>query len=77
MNVKDAKARQMAPLGTPTDLRSNATQDISGALTTLLADIFALDLKTKDFHWHMSGPRLSPSAGRTGRANICRYRRDR
>jgi starvation-inducible DNA-binding protein len=55
MNVKDAKARQMAPLGTPTNLTSNATQDISGALTTLLADMFALSLKTQNFHWHMSG----------------------
>jgi starvation-inducible DNA-binding protein len=55
MNAKDAKARRMAPLGTPTDLPSNATQDISGALTTLLADMFALYLKTKNFHWHMSG----------------------
>src|ERR1700738_246669 len=56
MKVKDAKARRMAPLGTPTNLTSNATQDISGALTTLLADMFALYLKTKNFHWHMSGP---------------------
>jgi starvation-inducible DNA-binding protein len=56
MNVKDAKARRMAPLGTPTNLTSNATQEISGALTTLLADMFALYLKTKDFHRHMSGP---------------------
>ena len=55
MSVKHAKARQMAPLGTPTDLPSNATKDISGALTTLLADMFALYLKTKNFHWHMSG----------------------
>jgi starvation-inducible DNA-binding protein len=45
----------MAPPGTPTDLTSNATHDISGALTTLLADMFALYLKTKNFHWHMSG----------------------
>jgi starvation-inducible DNA-binding protein len=56
MKVKDAKARRMAPLGTPTNLTPNATQDISGALTTLLADMFALYLKTKNFHWHMSGP---------------------
>jgi starvation-inducible DNA-binding protein len=55
MNVKDPKARQMAPLGTPTDLTSNATHDISGALTMLLAHMFALYLKTKNFHWHMSG----------------------
>jgi len=56
MNIKDAKSRMMAPLGTPTDLATNAVQDISGALTILLADVFALYIKTKNFHWHMSGP---------------------
>jgi starvation-inducible DNA-binding protein len=45
-----------APLQTPTDLGSNATRDIAPALTALLADAFALYLKTKNFHWHMSGP---------------------
>ena len=45
-----------APLRTPTDLGANATKDISAALTGLLADTFALYLKTKNFHWHMSGP---------------------
>lgn len=43
-------------LGTPTDLSAEATRDISAALTGLLADVFALYLKTKNFHWHMSGP---------------------
>src|SRR5260370_42425016 len=56
MNVPDAKALQNAPLETPTDLGSNAVRDISGALNVLLADIFGLYLKTKNFHWHMSGP---------------------
>jgi starvation-inducible DNA-binding protein len=56
MNVKDARARRMAPLDTPTDLKSSAVQEISGALTVLLADMFALYLKTKNFHWHISGP---------------------
>ena len=56
MADKEAKARQMAPLDTPTNLTSNATRDISGALTTLLADVFALYLKTRNFHWHVSGP---------------------
>jgi starvation-inducible DNA-binding protein len=56
MAGKDAKARRMAPLDTPTNLTSNATRDISGALTTLLADMFTLYLKTKNFHWHVSGP---------------------
>jgi len=54
--VKNAKARRMAPLETPTDLKPIATRDISAALTVLLADMFALYLKTKNFHWHMSGP---------------------
>src|SRR5712692_2937850 len=56
MNIEDAKLRRMAPLKTPTDLTANATQDISGALTILLADMFALYVKTKNFHWHISGP---------------------
>jgi starvation-inducible DNA-binding protein len=55
MNV-DAKSRRALPLSTPTDLTSNATRDISGALTILLADVFALYIKTKNFHWHISGP---------------------
>jgi starvation-inducible DNA-binding protein len=48
--------RRAAPLQTPTDLGPNATKDISAALTALLADCFALYMKTKNFHWHMSGP---------------------
>src|SRR6202162_4929995 len=43
-------------LATPTDLKSNATKDIAGALNALLADIFTLYMKTKNFHWHLSGP---------------------
>jgi starvation-inducible DNA-binding protein len=42
-------------LGTPTDLKANATRDISAGMNGLLADVFALYLKTKNFHWHMSG----------------------
>jgi starvation-inducible DNA-binding protein len=56
MIAQDIKSRQTAPLHTPTVLNSNATRDIAGALTTLLADMFALYLKTKNFHWHISGP---------------------
>lgn len=56
MNGTDAKERRKAPLDTPTDLSTNATQDISAALTTLLSDVFTLYIKTKNFHWHMSGP---------------------
>src|ERR1700761_3438602 len=51
-----AKALKTADLQTPTNLSSNATKDLAGALTTLLADVFTLYLKTKNFHWHMSGP---------------------
>jgi len=43
-------------LATPTDLKSNATKDIAGALNAILADTFALYMKTKNFHWHISGP---------------------
>lgn len=49
-------ARQKAPLATPTDLSAQATTDIAGALNTLCADTLALYLKTKNFHWHMTGP---------------------
>jgi starvation-inducible DNA-binding protein len=44
-----------APLTTPTDLAEGARRDVSAALNKLLADVFALYLKTKNFHWHMSG----------------------
>jgi starvation-inducible DNA-binding protein len=59
MDVKEAKtarARRKAALDTPTSLTSNAARDIAGALNALLADTFALYLKTKNFHWHVSGP---------------------
>jgi starvation-inducible DNA-binding protein len=45
-----------ANLATPTDLSADAVRDVSGALNALLADMFALYLKTKNFHWHVSGP---------------------
>ena len=48
--------RRQAPLVTPTDLESPATKEISAAMNAILADVFALYLKTKNFHWHMSGP---------------------
>jgi len=54
--VKDLQHRQEAPLTTPTDLKPSAVKDIAGAMNAVLADIFALYLKTKNFHWHMSGP---------------------
>ena len=51
-----AKARRGAPIATPSDLGAQATRDIAGALNAILADVFALYVKTKNFHWHMSGP---------------------
>ncbi len=54
--IDDLKTRRKAPLATPSDLPAEATVDISAALNGLLADVFALYLKTKNFHWHMSGP---------------------
>jgi starvation-inducible DNA-binding protein len=59
MNPKKTAAlaqKLKAPLATPTDLTPSATKDISAALNGLLADVFALYLKTKNFHWHVSGP---------------------
>jgi len=52
----DPRARRRAPLQTPTDLGAQASKDVSAALNLLLADFFALYLKTKNFHWHVSGP---------------------
>ena len=64
--MADKKAQPMAGasgsdqvaerLGTPTDLSQNATKGVAEALNGLLADSFALYMKTKNFHWHMSGP---------------------
>jgi starvation-inducible DNA-binding protein len=54
--TQSLKMRQKAPLVTPTDLKRAATKDIAGAMNGMLADVFALYLKTKNFHWHMSGP---------------------
>ena len=54
--IESLKLRQAAPLVTPTDLKTAATKDIAGAMNAILADVFAMYLKTKNFHWHMSGP---------------------
>lgn len=56
MANSELQRRQSAPLGTPTGLGTKASQDISGGMNAILADVFALYLKTKNFHWHMSGP---------------------
>src|SRR3954452_5644280 len=53
---QELKDRQRLPLSTPTDLTPEATRDVTGAMNALLADVFALYLKTKNFHWHLSGP---------------------
>ena len=54
--MKGARARRKAALDTPTGLTSNATRGLAGGLNALLADMFALYMKTKNFHWHVSGP---------------------
>jgi starvation-inducible DNA-binding protein len=56
MTMATAREKRLSPLRTPTSLSEAATRDISAALTTLLADVFALYIKTKNFHWHVSGP---------------------
>jgi starvation-inducible DNA-binding protein len=52
----DLGIRRKAALATRTDLSAEATKDIAAAMNGILADVFALYLKTKNFHWHMSGP---------------------
>ena len=54
--IQEEERMQLAPLVTPTDLKTGATKDIAGAMNAILADVFALYIKTKNFHWHMSGP---------------------
>ncbi|MCX8582292.1 MULTISPECIES: Dps family protein [unclassified Gilliamella] len=55
-NVSSAKRLQQSAILFPTDLGQKASKDISGAMNSVLADVFALYLKTKNFHWHVSGP---------------------
>ena len=55
MNPESAKKKQKSPLRTPPNFEPDAVRDLAGALTALLADMFALYLKTKNFHWHVSG----------------------
>src|SRR5919108_4024999 len=56
LKMSELLHRRDAPLATPTDLTHSATKDIASAMNAILADVFALYLKTKNFHWHMSGP---------------------
>jgi len=53
---QDPKGLSRGALGTPTDLSAPATKEIAGAMNAILADVFALYVKTKNFHWHLSGP---------------------
>src|SRR5947207_2287746 len=52
----ETRSRRTAPLHTRSDLGAEATKDLAGALNVLAADLFALYVKTKNFHWHVSGP---------------------
>jgi starvation-inducible DNA-binding protein len=56
MNASYAASRRKASIDPPSDLGTNARRDIAAALNAMLADTFALYLKTKNFHWHVSGP---------------------
>src|ERR1700746_1228478 len=56
LNRNEVADRREAPLKTPTLLSPDSVQNITAELNVLLADVFALYLKTKNFHWHVSGP---------------------
>src|SRR6202453_593265 len=55
-NTSNLIAHQMAPFSTRSDISTESVHEIGGGLNALVADVFALYLKTKNFHWHMSGP---------------------
>jgi starvation-inducible DNA-binding protein len=55
-SVKELKRRRQAPLLTPTDLSADNIKNVAALMNAILADVFGLYLKTKNFHWHMSGP---------------------
>jgi starvation-inducible DNA-binding protein len=54
--LERTRERRSAPLATPSDLDARAAKEVGGAMNRILADVFALYVKTKNFHWHMSGP---------------------
>jgi starvation-inducible DNA-binding protein len=56
MSKAPTAMKERAALATPTDLGEAAVRDVAAALNGLLADVFALYVKTKNFHWHVSGP---------------------
>src|SRR3954470_19657109 len=53
--ARELRSERQSPLHTPTDLNAAAIRDIAGAMNAVVADVFAVYLKTKNFHWHMSG----------------------
>jgi starvation-inducible DNA-binding protein len=55
-NIDELRQRRDAPLITPSDLGAEASKNIAAGMNAILADVFALYIKTKNFHWHMSGP---------------------
>jgi starvation-inducible DNA-binding protein len=55
LEARRVRERRDAPLATPSDLKTAATKELTAALNVVLADVFALYIKTKNFHWHMSG----------------------
>lgn len=55
-DATNATKKRMAPLKTPSGMSADATRDLTAELNALLADSFALYMKTKNYHWHMSGP---------------------
>jgi starvation-inducible DNA-binding protein len=56
VRTQELEARRSAPLATPTEIKPAAVKEIAAAMNAVLADVFGLYLKTKNFHWHMSGP---------------------
>jgi Ferritin-like domain len=56
MNLRETELRRLEPLKSAADFEPNAVAEMSSALNAVLADLFALYLKTKNFHWHVSGP---------------------
>src|SRR5262245_2136135 len=56
IDAEKLRERRMARLATPSDLDSRAAKEVGGTMNRILADVFALYMKTKNFHWHMSGP---------------------
>src|SRR5450755_5130165 len=56
MKLAELRERRSAMMATPSDLDAQAATEIGGAMNVVLADVFALYVKTKNFHWHMTGP---------------------